>query len=98
MRRYDEAFRKNAVELLINSGETLKHVAREVGVSTWTLRVWRNGYLAKAQPPEPGMPSVREAYAELRKLKAENQVLKRQRDILKKVLGILSEPPTGGMP
>jgi transposase len=97
VKRYDEAFRKDAVETLINSGEPLKRVARDLGVSTWTLRVWRNAYLAKAEPPEAGMPSVREAYNELRKLKAENRVLKRQRDILKKVLGILSEPSAGGM-
>jgi transposase len=97
VKRYDEAFRKDAVETLINSGEPLKRVAREIGVSSWTLRKWREAYLEKAEP-EAGMPSVRETYNELRKLKAENRVLKRQRDILKKVLGILSEPPEGGMP
>lgn len=97
MKRHGEAFRKDAVELLINSGDPVKQVARELGISTWTLRRWREAYLSKAVPPEPGMPSVRETYEELRKLKAENRDLKQQRDLLKKVLSILSEPPAGDM-
>jgi transposase len=98
VKRYDERFRKDAVELLINSGRGVKAVARELGISVQTLRGWRDEFLGKAEGQQPaGMPSVREAYEELRRLRSENVLLKRQREILKKALSILSDPPAGGM-
>ena len=38
-RRYDEAFKENAVSLL-KSGRTFKAVARDLGVLDCQLRVW----------------------------------------------------------
>jgi transposase len=98
VKRYEESFRKDAVETLIKSGRPLKRLARELGVSIQALRNWRDAYLGKAEGQKPAeVPAVRQAYDELRELRAENAVLKRQRDILKKALSILSDPPGGGM-
>jgi transposase len=98
VKRYEEGFRKDAVETLIKSGRSLKRLARELGVSVQTLRNWRDAYLGKEDGQQvEGMPAVRQTYDELRKLRAENAVLKRQRDILKKALSILSDPSAGGM-
>lgn len=44
-RRYDEEFKRNAVELLISSGRPLKVVAKEFGVTPPSLRAWRNEHL-----------------------------------------------------
>ena len=93
-RQYDEEFKRNSVELFINSGKTLKQFAREIGIPSSTLKGWKNKYLEELNgTPEryskKNTPS--EMAQELYKLKCENEDLKRQRDILKKALGILSD-------
>jgi len=98
VKRYDEEFQKDAVEMLINGTRSIRQLARELGVSPQTLRNWKDVYLGKkARQSGKEIADVKHTYAELRKLKAENATLKRQREILKKALSILSEPPAGGM-
>jgi transposase len=98
VKRYDEEFQKDAVEMLINGNRSLRKLARELGVSPQTLRNWKDVYLGKkANQSGKDIADVKQTYEELRKLKVENATLKRQRDILKKALSILSEPPAGGM-
>jgi len=98
VKRYDEEFRKDAVEMLINGDRSIRRLARELGVSPQTLRNWQAAYLGKkgGQTAE-GMTGVKQTYDELRRLRTENVTLKRQRDILKKALSILSEPSAGDM-
>ena len=100
VRRYDEEFKRNAVELLISSGRPLKVLAKELGVTPQSLRDWRKAHLrvptAKEGRPPRG-PTPRAIYEELQRLQKENAHLKEQRDILKKALRILSDPPTNGM-
>lgn len=100
-RRYDEEFKRNAVELLLSEGRDLKPLAAELGIAPATLRDWRDRYLRmgedSSQRPPRG-PTSLETAQELRRLRQENERLKRQREILKKALGILSDPPQGGMP
>lgn len=98
MKRYDEEFRKDAVEMLINGDRSIRRLARELGVSPQTLHNWWDAYFGKKDNHQAeGMLGVKQTYDELRRLRTENVVLKRQRDILKKALSILSEPPAGGM-
>jgi len=101
-KRYDEEFKRNAVELLLGGGHDLKPLARDLGVCAATLRYWRDRYLEDneedvAQGPPRG-PTLRETADEVRRLRKENEKLKRQREILKKALGILSEQSPGSMP
>lgn len=87
-RKFDEAFKRDAVKLLLQGAKPLKQLAQDLGVSHWNLRDWQRCY----GPPAP----VRRAEvleAELRALRRENEHLRAQRDILKKTLGILAEPP-----
>ena len=99
-KRYDEDFKRNAVELLLNGGQDLKPLAQELGMCPSTLRYWRDAYLGgngNSQGPPRG-PASLETTEELRRLRQENERLRRQREILKKALGILSEQPPGSMP
>jgi transposase len=99
-RRYDDEFKRNAVELLISSGRPLKVLAKELGVTPESLRAWRKAHLRSPIPlgdRPPRGPTPRAIYEELRQLQKENAHLKEQRDILKKALRILSDPPIGGM-
>jgi transposase len=40
-KRYNEEFKRQAVELLIHSGKRQAQVARELGVSDYTLTLWK---------------------------------------------------------
>jgi transposase-like protein len=89
-RRYDKQFKADAVGL-VRSGRTVVEVARDLGVSTWSLRYWikraEQGALSESKKLAAETPEQRE----LRRLKQENDYLRRQRDILKKALAIVSD-------
>lgn len=96
---YDEEFKNQTVEMLIESGRPLKVVARDLGVSSSTLRKWKKRYLGEvADQPEGRKYTPDVLAAENQRLREENEYLKRQRDILKKACGILSNEPHRGMP
>ena len=89
-RRYDREFKENAVAL-VRAGRTISGVARDLGVTTWSLGRWVQDAKAGVKPRESATlaaetPEVRE----LRRLRQENDYPRQQRDILKKALGILS--------
>jgi transposase len=92
-KKYDEAFKRAAVDMLINSGKRAKQIASELGVSTWNLRDWKKVY-------GPKTPMVRRSTSDLEaenyELRQELMRVKTQRDILKKTLGILSTPDDKG--
>ncbi|MGJ3243269.1 MAG: transposase [Opitutales bacterium] len=53
---YTDAFRQQAVDLLLSSGRPLKQVAADLGFSANSLRTWRNralgsGSQGKAEAP-----------------------------------------------
>lgn len=85
-KRYDEAFKRQAVENWIRSGKSGTQIARELGLSYPSLKEWKRRYSGDATPACANLE------AENRALKAELARVREQRDILKKTLGILSEP------
>lgn len=89
-RRYDREFKQNAVAL-VESGRSITEVARDLGVSLWSLRRWVKDAQAGRSLSEPRTLSAETPeQRELRRLRQENDYLRRQRDILKKACGILS--------
>ena len=40
-KRYEEEFKRQAVELVIHSGKTQAQIARELGVSEYRLTLWK---------------------------------------------------------
>lgn len=88
-RRFDRAFKEEAVNSWINSGKPGSVIAEELGIPANNLYNWR-----KAFNPQPKAPQSQEGiHSELAALKRELERVRHQRDILKKTLGILSEPP-----
>ena len=85
-KRYDEAFKRQAVENWIRSGKSGTQIAGELGLSYPSLKEWKRRYHGDATPERADLE------AENRALKAELLRVREQRDILKKPLGILSEP------
>ena len=102
---FNAEFRRNAVNLLLTSGHSLKQVAGDLGISTATLRAWRNrtlhpdttGKTAAGGAGADGGVGVVDPALEIRRLHKENEYLRRQRDILKKAMSIVSEDPQLGM-
>ena len=102
-KKYDEAFRRHAVEMVLHGGKTVKQVADELGVSPYSLYEWKRKLLPIALSVGPagktaaagGLP---DEVASLHKLIQEQQrqiaELTQQREILKKTLGIVCEGPS----
>jgi len=88
-KRYDEAFKRQAVELWLSSNRSVHQIAAELGISDQSLKQWKKK-LAALPATGPGQRSTQQLEEELRRLKRELQHVSRQRDILKKTLGILS--------
>ena len=102
-RRYDEAYKQEAVRLWQSSGLSAEHTARELGISAYNLYEWkqRADRLTRAAGAAgaAGRSGSKEALqVENERLKKELARMTEQRDILKKAAGILSEPPRSGMP
>jgi len=86
-KRYDETFRKNAVEHWIKTGQAGTQIATELGISYPSLKEWKRRYHGDALPEHGNLE------LENRTLRAELARVREQRDILKKTLGIFTEPP-----
>ncbi len=80
-RPYPPEFRREAVELVKTSGRPLSQVARELGVTPESLRLWRKQAEIDAGRRE-GLSS--EEREELRRLRQENRILRQERDLLVK--------------
>lgn len=86
IKRYDENFRKNAVEHWIKTGKPGTQIAAELGISYPSLKEWKRRYHGDALPEHGNLE------LENRTLRAELARVREQRDILKKTLGIFTEP------
>ena len=86
--RYDEEFKQEAMRLLLSSGKPITQLARELGVSSWSLGRWKQAYLKASGEieVEGQVRSAVEVEAENRQLRRELEVVRRQRDLLKKPL------------
>jgi transposase len=88
-KRYDENFKRSAVEMLLQGGKSVETIAAELGISTQSLKQWKKK-LSALPATGLGQRSPTQLEEENRRLKRELQHVSRQRDILKKTLGILS--------
>ena len=94
-RKFDETFKREAVNNWLTSGKSAAVVAEELGLDPGRLFVWKKRF-APAAVAQPRAGTKRRSAADLQsqldEALRENRHLKEQRYILKKTLGILSEP------
>lgn len=81
-KQYTDEFRDEAVGLVLEGKASLAQVARDLGVSGWTLRGWVKKHRARSGVSRPVRPESLEE--ENRRLKRELAILKQEREILKK--------------
>jgi transposase len=94
-KRYDEAFKRSAVQHWQDSGKSASQVSRELGLNVQTLQQWKKRW--GTAPSAIGLRTVADLEAENRRLRRELRQVVQQRDILKKTLGILSAPPESAL-
>lgn len=107
---YPPEFRTEAVRYWLSSGQTLKQVALDLGVSPDCLRLWRrqmggagqetivSGGTDTQTPTQSHNGELALAH-EVGQLRRELEAMTRQRDILKKAISIFSDDKSlsGGM-
>jgi transposase len=94
-RKYDQAFKREALELLRRGDKSAGQIERELGITPGLLVKWRARYQIVSKEGQEAQIGPSDAEA----LKAENRHLRRElanaleeREILKKVLSIYSRP------
>ncbi len=96
-RRFDEEFKREVAALACRPGARQQQVARDLGVSPYSVSRWKKLYgggehaPSAAAPAVPGV-SVQELERRIRALERECADLREQRTILKKAVAISPKP------
>ena len=83
---YSPEFKAEAVRLARTSTESVPKIARDLGVSAWTLRHW-----LEASRPAAAPPLTTDERHELKHLRREVRQLREERDILKKATAFFAK-------
>jgi transposase-like protein len=95
-RKFDETFKREAVNNWLASGKSAEVIAQELGINSNRLYAWKQRFTPAdaggkaAAGVKPGTPA--DLQVQLNAALREVWHLREQRDILKKTLAILSEP------
>jgi len=92
-RRYDRAFKYEAVKLVTEGGRTVAEAARNLGIHENLLHKWKKQYLEDSEQAFPGKGRLKPGDESLRRLQRELADVREERDILKKALAIFSKGP-----
>jgi transposase-like protein len=88
-RKYDKAFKREAVRLVVEEGYTQAQVERDLDISDGSISSWRKAIENNVSNAFVGKGHQRPEDAELSQLRRENKRLREERDILKKAMAIL---------
>ena len=81
-RQFDDDFKAQAVRLVLDEGQSVASVARDLDLTETALREWVNRARADRTKGKTGLTTAeREELARLRK---ENRILREEREILRK--------------
>jgi transposase len=90
-KKYDSAFKLEAIRLVNEEHRNVREVERNLGISQGTLSRWVRAY--KADPVEtfPGKGRLKAKDEEIRRLKQKLKEVQEERDIIKKALVYFAE-------
>jgi transposase len=83
-RRFDRAFKLEAVKLVRERGVSVAQVARDLDLNENMLRRWIKDFAADPRHAFPGQGQLKPEQQEIERLRREVIRLKAERDILKK--------------
>jgi len=89
---YPPEFRAEAIRLARTSGKPRAQIARELGLTGETLRLWVKQADLDDGKRHDGLTS--EEQAELRQLRKENRILREEREILRKAAAFFARETT----
>jgi transposase len=89
MAPYPPEFRREAIQLARTSGTPHAQLARELGITDETLRLWLKQADVDEGKRHDGLTS--EEQEELRRLRRENRILREEREILKKAAAFFAQ-------
>lgn len=92
-RRYDPEFKREAVSLVVEGGQTIREVERSLGITHGVLKGWVQKYRDHNDAAFKGALAPDAPEAQHKQLQKENERLRRERDILKKAVAIFSTDP-----
>lgn len=90
-RSFSKEFKLEAVRLVVEGGDSIAQVARDLGIRATLLGRWKQEYEQDQGSAFPGQGQVKPEDEELRHLRKENARLRMERDILKKAAVIFSK-------
>jgi transposase len=85
-RKFDEDFKRGAVQLVFETGKPIAQVARELGINEGTLGNWCAGERRRREGN--GAALSEDERAELVRLRREVTELRMQRDVLKRSVAL----------
>lgn len=92
-RKYDRAFKIEAVQLTNESGRTIKSVAEDLGIHPVMLSRWRKEFLYDQENAFSGNGNLTPQEAEIRRLQRKLKDVTEERDILKKAVAFFAKHP-----
>jgi transposase len=93
-RRFDRAFKLEAVKLVRDRGVSASQAARDLDVHENVLRKWVKEFAADPQHAFPGQGQMKPEQLEIERLRREVVRLKAERDILKKATALFAKEST----
>jgi transposase len=83
-KKFDKAFKEQAVLRILNGDSTASEIAKELGVHYTTVRDWVKSYKQDGTSAFPGRGNLKPEDEELRNLRKQLADLKEENEILKK--------------
>jgi transposase len=93
-RRFDRAFKLEAVKLVRERGVSAAQAARDLDLHENVLRKWVKEFAADPQHAFPGQGLMKPEQQEIERLRREVVRLKAERDILKKATAFFAKEST----
>jgi transposase len=95
-KRYPTEFRRDAVALVNDGGDSIPGVAERLGVAVQSLRNWVKEAEENVNGEDPTRDLDESEREELRRLRGRVRVLTRERDILKQALALMASNGDNG--
>ncbi len=90
-KRYDRAFKVEAVRLVREEGRSVASVARDLGIGENLLHRWKQQFVQQGDTAFVGPGNLSSEQAELRRLRRQLADVTEERDILKKAISVFSD-------